>query len=281
VALLGWPVGHSRSPAMHNAAFRELGMDWSYELLGVEPERFAGVVRAMPAEGYAGANVTIPHKLAALAVSDSATGVAERVGAANTLVFAAGRIEADNTDVEGLEAALAERTPGAPGGLACLVMGAGGAGRAAVYALLRGGAASVAVWNRTPDRALALVRRFRSEAPSGLLEAIADPDPSTFDLILNATSVGMARPGGDRAGGEGRDPFKALPVSADELRDQQIVVDLVYRHEGTPLVLAARERGLPCVDGFDVLVHQGAASFRRWTGREAPLEVMRRAARDP
>jgi shikimate dehydrogenase len=266
---------------MQNAAFAAVGLDWTYELLGVEPERFAEVVSGMPADGFVGANVTIPHKLAALEIADSATDVARRVGAANTLVFANGRIEADNTDVAGLEASLAERAPGAPRGMRCLVLGAGGAGRAAVHALLRGGAGSVAVWNRTPERAAELVRSFSSEAGSSKLETAEEPDASTFDLILNATSVGMARPGGDQAEGQGGDSFKALPVSADELRDGQMVVDLVYRPGGTRLALAARERGLRCVDGFDVLVHQGAASFRRWTGREAPLEVMRRAARDP
>ncbi len=281
VALLGWPVGHSRSPAMQNAAFAAAGLDWSYELLGVEPERFDEVVRGMPREGFAGANVTIPHKLAALEIADSATEVAQHVGAANTLTFADGRIEADNTDVAGLEASLAERAPGVPAGMRCLVLGAGGAARAAVYGLLRGSAASVAVWNRTPARAAELVESFRQEAVSQALEAAENPDASTYDLILNATSVGMARPGGDHPGGEVSDPFKALPLSADELRVGQMVVDLVYRPGSTELALAARERGLRCVDGFDVLVHQGAASFRRWTGREAPLEVMRRAARDP
>jgi shikimate dehydrogenase len=266
---------------MHNAAFEAVGLDWSYELLGVEPERFAEVVRSMPAEGFAGANVTIPHKLAALGLADSATDVATAVGAANTLVFEDGRIEADNTDVAGLEASLAERAPGAPAGMRCLVMGAGGAGRAAVYCLARAGAASVAVWNRTPERAVRLVGELRSAAPGGPIETADRPDSSDFDLILNATSVGMARPGGDRAVSAEQSSFKALPVSADELRDGQMVVDLVYRQGGTELVRAAHERGLPYVDGFEVLVHQGAVSFRRWTGMEAPLEVMRRAARDP
>jgi shikimate dehydrogenase len=281
VALLGWPVGHSRSPAMQNAAFRAVGLDWTYEALAVEPERFAEVVRAMPEQGFAGANVTIPHKVAALAVAGSATEIAVRVGAANTLVFGTSGIAADNTDVAGLEASLAERAPGAPDGLGCLVLGAGGAARAAVYALLRGGAARVDVWNRTPARARTLTEDFRAEALAGALAVVEKPDPPAYDLILNATSVGMARAGGDDTPPGGGRPIKGLPVSADELRVRQIVVDLVYRPGGTPLVLAARERGLASVDGFDVLVHQGAASFRRWTGREAPLEVMRRAARDP
>jgi shikimate dehydrogenase len=266
---------------MHNAAFEAVGLDWTYEALGVEPERFDEVVAELPGRGFAGANVTIPHKLAALRLADTASEVAQQVGAANTLVFADGRIHADNTDVDGILVPLGAIAPGAPAGLRCLVMGAGGAGRGAVWALLRGGAASVTVWNRTDERAAALAGDLRAQAPPGGLDAAGRPDAATFDLILNATSVGMARPGGDPAPQAGGDAFKALPVSADELRDRQIVVDLVYRHEGTPLVLAARERGLRCVDGWDVLVHQGAASFRRWTGMEAPLEVMRRAARDP
>jgi shikimate dehydrogenase len=280
VGLLGWPVAHSRSPAMHNAAFRALGLDWRYELVPVEPERFDEVVREMPGRGFAGANVTIPHKLRALAVADSATAVARAVGAANTLVFGSGLISADNTDVEGLLSALRERAPGAPGGMSALVLGAGGAGRAAAYALLTAGCARVAVWNRTPGRARDLaaeLARTGGTAP----EAVERPRGADFDLIVNATSVGMARPGGEGTEDGDAAAFKPLPLSADEFLDRQIVVDLVYRQDGTGLIRAARAHGLCCVDGFDVLVHQGAASFRLWTGREAPRETMSRAARDP
>jgi shikimate dehydrogenase len=279
VGVLGWPVAHSRSPAMHNAAFEELGLDWRYELLPVEPDRFGSFVRELPGRGFVGANVTIPHKLRAFALADVVSDVARATGAANTLRFSEHggepRIEADNTDVAGFLAALRERAPGAPGGMDALVLGAGGAGRGVVYALLAAGAARVAVWNRDPKRARGLVQdldRFRGGAR---LEAVSGADMPQAELLVNATSVGMAteipdHPPDPAAG------VKELPVSADVWGDRQIVVDLVYRQDGTPLARLARSQGVVCVDGFDVLVHQGAASFRLWTGLEAPLGAMRR-----
>jgi shikimate dehydrogenase len=260
---------------MHNAAFRELGLDWRYEAIDVTPERFEQVVRELPSRGFAGANVTIPHKLRALEVADTSSTVAAAVGAANTLVFADGRIHADNTDVEGFLAALRERAPEAPRGARALVLGAGGAGRAVVYALLREGASEVEVWNRHPQRAESLVAELAEHARDTAPAAVALPSLAAKDLLVNATSVGMASPGEPGKTPSDADPFKELPLSADELDDRLIVVDLVYRQDRTPLVRAARARGLRCADGFDVLVHQGAASFRLWTGMQAPLGAMR------
>jgi shikimate dehydrogenase len=279
VGILGWPVSHSRSPAMHNAAFEELGLDWRYQLLPVEPERFDSFVRELPARGFAGANVTIPHKLRALALADRPSAVARATGAANTLRFAEGAIEADNTDVAGFLAALRERAPAAPEGMDALVLGAGGAARAVVYALFEAGAGRVWVWNRTRKRARDLVQDFsqlRGEIP---LEAVEQLPLPRADLLVNATSVGMPH-NQDDPQPETPQSFKELPLSADVLGDRQIVVDLVYRQNGTSLARHARSRGAVCVDGFDVLVHQGAASFRLWTGLEAPLGAMRRGAKD-
>jgi shikimate dehydrogenase len=277
VGVLGWPVEHSRSPAMHNAAFAELGLDWHYELLPVEPDRFESFVRELPDRGFVGANVTIPHKLRALALADQPSEVARATGAANTLVFSGGSIAADNTDVPGFLAALRERAPEAPAGMEALVLGAGGAGRGVVYALLEAGAARVWVWNRHHERAQRLVQDF-SQPGKGRLEAVAAPEVPKEGLIVNATSIGMAKP--DSGAPDAAEGFKELPLSADVGGDRQIVVDLVYRQDGTPLTRLARSRGAVCVDGFDVLVHQGAASFRLWTGREAPLGAMRRGAKD-
>jgi shikimate dehydrogenase len=279
VGVLGFPVEHSRSPAMHNAAFEELGLDWRYEPLPVAPERFDAFVRALPGRGFVGANVTIPHKLRALELADSATEIASATGAANMLTFRAGAIEADNTDVEGFLRALHERAPGAPAGLSATVLGAGGAARAVVFALLREKAARIGVWNRHPERAQELVRKFAPYAGDTALEAVREPDPTGIELLVNATSVGMPKRPEKGASGLNESGFKELPTSADEWGDRLIVVDLVYRQDGTSLVRLARSRGLRCVDGFDVLIHQGAASFRRWTGREAPLEAMRSGAR--
>ena len=152
LGVLGWPVAHSRSPAMHNAALRAVGLTgWRYQRLPVAPELFAETVRALPGAGFAGANVTIPHKEAALALADEATAAARAIGAANTLTFApGGAIAADNTDAPGLLAALGDLRP-----RSALILGAGGSARAVAYALAQAGAA-VAVWNRTPERARAL-----------------------------------------------------------------------------------------------------------------------------
>ena len=280
VALLGHPVAHSRSPAMQNAAFRAAGLDWRYEAIDVAPQDFARVVAALPGRGFAGANVTIPHKLRALRAAHEPTKVARIVGAANTLSFEDGRIRADNTDVEGFLAALRERMPGAPAGMAALVLGAGGAARAVVYALLEAGAARVEVWNRHPERAESLVADLAPVAGGCALASATTPSPAAGDLLVNATSLGMRHAHASPEPGEGDEFFKAVPLSADELDDRLTVVDLVYRQDRTPLLRAAQARGARCVDGFDVLVHQGAASFRTWTGMEAPLGAMRSGATD-
>ena len=153
--VLGFPVGHSRSPAMMNAAFEELGLDWRYVRLPVPPDRFAETVRALPASGYGGASVTIPHKVAANELADERSPAAAAIGAANTLIFSDGRIEADNTDAPAILDALGEEVAGR----SALVLGAGGAGRAAVWAL-RDAGAEVAVWNRTADRAQRLAEEL-------------------------------------------------------------------------------------------------------------------------
>jgi shikimate dehydrogenase len=258
LGVLGWPVAHSRSPAMHNAAFAALGMrDWRYQALPVPPEAFAETVRALEGAGFRGANVTIPHKEAALALADAATPTARAIGAANTLSFAEGRIAADNTDAPGLIAAL----PQPPRGKTALVLGAGGSARAAVWALRDAGAAEVRVWNRTPERARALADALGATQTTSLTPA---------DLLVNCTSVGLLHPSS---------PFKELPLRADALSEYACVVDLVYRPGGTELLRAARDAGAAVVDGLEILVRQGALSFEIWTGSPAPVEAMREAAR--
>jgi len=259
LGVCGWPVAHSRSPAMHEAALAAAGLEgWSYQLLPLPPELFAETVRALPAAGFRGVNVTIPHKHAALALADSASAAAREIGAANTLTFERdGAINADNTDAPGLIAALGERWD--PAGRRVVVLGAGGAARAAVWALLRAGAADVAVWNRTAERARAL---------AGELGGRAVEEPPPAEIVVNCTSVGLA----DRDA-----TFKALPLQADSLGAGSCVVDMVYRDGGTRLLEAARTRGADVIDGLEILVAQGAASFERWTGRTAPREAMRAA----
>jgi shikimate dehydrogenase len=256
LGVCGWPVAHSRSPQMHNAALAAVGLDdWRYVRLPLSPELFAETVRALPAAGFRGVNATIPHKLAALELADRASPAARAIGAANTLTFEDGAIVADNTDALALLAAL----PEPPQGRTALVLGAGGAGRAAAWAL-RSAGADLAIWNRTPERARALA------ADLGV-RAVDAAEPA--DILVNCTSVGLHDP---------EATFKALPLAADELRAGSLVVDMVYRTGGTRLLEVARARGARVVDGLEILVAQGAASFERWTGKEAPREAMREAA---
>jgi shikimate dehydrogenase len=258
LGVCGWPIRHSRSPEMQNAALRSVGLaDWRYMRLPLPPALFAEVVRALPRRGFAGVNVTIPHKEAALELADSATELAAAIGAANTLVFGPdGSIHADNTDAPGLLDALPATHQ--PRGRRALVLGAGGSARAVVHALV-GAGARVSVWNRTPARAADLAARLGAEVAEG---------PVAADIVVNCTSIGLDA-----------DPssFKALPVDADHVGAGCCVVDLVYRDGGTPLLAAARAWGAETVDGREILVAQGAASFERWTGRPAPREAMRRA----
>jgi shikimate dehydrogenase len=260
LGVLGWPVAHSRSPAMHNAALDALGLapEWRYQLLPVPPELLAETVRALPAAGFRGANVTIPHKEAALALAGTATPAAAAIGAANTLSFAPdGTIGADNTDAPGLLAAL----PEPPRGRTALILGAGGSARAAAYALREAGAADVAVWNRTPERA---------EALAADLGVRAVATPGRADLLVNCTAVGLH---------DADATLKDLPLDAEDLGGYACVVDLVYRDGGTALLAAATQAGSTVVDGLEILVHQGALSLQTWTQRRAPIEVMRAAAR--
>lgn len=259
LAVLGHPVSHSRSPAMQSAALTELGlgMEWSYEAIDVTPERLASRVEGMPAAGFVGANVTVPHKAAALALADTLSETAREIGAANTLSFAGGEVRADNTDAGGLLAAL----PASPAGDRALVLGAGGAARAIVWALL-GEGAGVAVWNRTELRSRNLCADLGGEP-------VSRPDPAEYALIVNSTAVGLG----------GEDPFAELPLSEEGFAPGQTVVDMVYDDEPTQLLAAAAAAGAKTVDGIEVLVRQGARSLQIWTGCEPPLDVMRAAAR--
>jgi shikimate dehydrogenase len=215
--------------------------------------------------------VTIPHKHAALALATHASQAAREIGAANTLTFAEdGSIAAENTDAPGLIAAL-ERLPDVPAHPRALVLGAGGSARAAAWALREAGASSVAVWNRTPERALTLARELGVEAV---------PAPRAADLLVNCTSVGLQAPVGVERSATDGEALNQLGLTFDQVGEYSYVVDLVYRPGPTALLAAAAAHGARTVDGLDVLVAQGALSFELWTGRRAPLEVMRRAVRE-
>lgn len=270
LAVLGRPIGHSLSPTMQAAAFRALGIDsdWTYEAIELSPEGFAAGVAELRELGYVGANVTVPHKRAALAIADDASAAAREIGAANTLSFAPAGVRADNTDAPGLIAAL----PFDPDGARALLLGAGGAARAAAWAL-KGAAARVAVHNRTAARGAELARDLGVDAV-----VFDGPLPlADYDVLVNATSVGLAHAaGGPPATADGSD-LEALGIEADELSDRLVVVDLVYGSSPTELAEAASRAGATVVDGREILVRQGAASFHIWTGLEPPLEAMRAA----
>jgi shikimate dehydrogenase len=260
LAVLGHPVAHSRSPAMHSAALAELGLagEWSYEAIDLAPDEFEPRVRAMEGEGFVGANVTVPHKGAALSLADTLSETAREIGAANTLSFAAGEVHADNTDAQGLLEAL----PAAPAGRRTLVLGAGGAARAVVWALVREGA-EVEVWNRTAPRA----RHLCAELGGRPVEA---PHAAGYELIVNTSAAGM----------RGEDPFAELPLEPGGFAAGQTVVDLVYGDSPSRLLAVAEAAGATPVDGVEVLARQGALSLEIWTGRTPSLDVMRNAARD-
>ncbi len=237
VGLLGDPVAGSLSPRLQNAAFAAAGLDWAYVPLPVAAERLADAVRGLVALGFAGANVTIPHKRAVVELCDELDPVAERAGSVNTLVLRGGRVLGSSTDGEAVTAAIEAA------GARCLVLGAGGAAHAVIAALWDAGAAAVEV----------VSRRDPGWPPSG----------EHADVIVNATPV--------------RD--EAIVT----LRPAQQVVDLAYRADGHPTALISAALLAGCarvVDGLEVLVRQGAASFERWTGVPAPVEAMRAALRD-
>jgi shikimate dehydrogenase len=260
VGLIGRPVSHSLSPRMQNAAFAAAGLDWAYVPLPVEPSRLETAVEALAALGFRGANVTIPHKIAVLSFCDELDPVAERCGSVNTLVVEEGRVVGSSTDGQAVVGAVEAE------GARALVLGAGGAAQAVATALADTGCASLRIAARSPENAHALALRLRGLVPERPVSAAEGWPPAAGDddLVVNATPVADA------------------PLV--DLGGVRQAVDLAYRRDGgeTAVVAAARAAGCErVVDGLDVLVAQGAASFARWTGLEPPLDAMRAAVRRP
>ncbi len=256
LGVAGFPVAHSRSPAIHAAALAELGLDWRYVKVPVPPELLAETVCALPRSGFRGLNVTVPHKEAALALADSRSEAAAAIGAANTLTFAeGGAIAADNTDAPGFLAALGQDVRG----VEAVVLGAGGSARAVAWALADAGAARVTVVNRTRARAAALAADLGVEAGDV---------PARGDLLVNCTTVGLEP-------GSSEEAVAALGLAGRA--PPAVVVDLVYADDPTPVQRWASAGGARFVAGREVLVRQGALSLELWTGRAAPVEAMRAA----
>ena len=267
VGVIGWPIAHSVSPAMHNAAFRALGLDWCYVPFPVRPERLSQALAGVRGLGLGGINVTVPHKQALLALVDELTPEARAVGAVNTVVVKGETLTGHNTDVGGFLRALGDAGCDAKG-LSALVLGAGGAARAVVYALARVGA-QVTLLNRTASRAHDLAREFAALGAGARLEAgpldeqaLRRAAPRAH-LIVNTTPLGMWPEV------EASPWLEGVPFPADAL-----LFDLVYNPRETRLMRQARTEGARAVDGLRMLVHQGAEAFELWTGVHPPIEVM-------
>jgi shikimate dehydrogenase len=250
--VIGWPVEHSRSPLIHNYWIRELGLDAEYRREAVSPEQFAEFVQRLSEHGYVGANVTLPHKEAALRLSEPDER-ARAVGAANTLWLDDGVLRATNTDVQGFAANLDATAPGWDRALdKALIVGAGGAARAVVFALLERGVKSIHVVNRNFERAAALRNVFGERIEAHVFEE-ANALLAGAGLLVNATTLGMA----------GQPP---LELALTRLPETAVVADIVYSPLETALLKCARERGLQVVDGLGMLLHQAVGGFARWFG---------------
>lgn len=277
LGVIGWPVAHSLSPAMHNAAFAALGLNWAYLPLPVRPERLEAACRGLVALGFAGANVTVPHKEAVLPFLTELTPAAQAIGAVNVLIARPdGTLLGDNSDADGFRRDLEAKTASRRGDTSfvtwlarqtALVIGAGGAAKAIVYALARAGT-PVMVLNRHPARAAALTVSIAKHFPGHWLRNGRWPDdlPTVAPgatLVINATSLGMA-------------PLVEMTPWPAELllRPAQVVYDVVYTPLRTRFLAQAEAAGALAINGMGMLVQQGALAFGAWTGRPAPISVM-------
>ena len=253
--LIGWPAAHSRSPLIHHYWLRKLDITGGYSIEAVPPEEFATFIRRLPARGFVGANITIPHKERALALS-LPDARARAVGAANTLWIEAGELRSTNTDVEGFINNLDACAAGWDEAREVLVLGAGGAARAVVFGLLERGVKCVHLANRTPERAKALAEQFGSNVRPVAWDGIAEMLPRV-KLLVNTTALGM-------------DGQPSLDIDVGLLPQEAVVADLVYVPLETALLAAAKARGLRTADGLGMLLHQAVRGFELWF-RQRPL----------
>jgi shikimate dehydrogenase len=262
VGVLGWPIEHSLSPTIHNAAFDALGLDWTYVALPVADGTIPEAVRGLAALGFAGANVTMPHKEAVADAVDRSSEDAAALHAVNTIEFTGGAVIGHNTDAPGFARFLQTDAAFDPAGRTALVYGAGGAARACALALARAGLTRLVVALRVPARAARLASALAGFATQVQTIALDDAPTSDADLIVNATPLGAHR--------------ETLPLPP--LGPTTVAVDLLYRPSMTPLVRSVRAAGGSAFGGLGLLLHQAALSFEIWTAMEPPLEVMSAAA---
>ena len=253
------PAGHTRSPRMHNAAYRALGIDAAYLAFDVPPDQLRAAISGIRALGLRQLAVSIPHKVEVMQYLDEIDEQAQRIGAVNTVTLSAGRLLGSNTDWIGSNRALERETSLA--GKQAVVLGAGGAARAIVFGLIAQGA-KVRVLNRTVERAQSLAEDLSAEGAGSL----ADLGELAYDVLVNATSIGLRS--------------DTSPVPAEQLRADAVIMDAVYDPEETRLLREARERGAIPIQGKWMLIHQAAEQLRAWTGEEAPIEVLEKAFDD-
>ncbi len=269
VGVIGDPVEHSCSPPMHNAAFKELGMDYVYVPFHVKPEHLRSAIEGFKALNVAGINVTLPHKKAVLSLMDSVSKEAELIGAVNTLVFKEGMVEGHNTDARGFIASLRDYGISDFKGKKAVVLGAGGGAQAVIVGLAMEGVDKIIIANRTKEKAIDLARSLSSKTMVkmegvSLSDNILRDYISESDLLVSTITASM-------------DTRIQLVVDPDWLHQELVVCDIVYIPPDTNLLKAASERGLKTIGGMGMLVHQGAISFQLWTGVKPPIETMRKA----
>ena len=274
LGIFGWPVAHSKSPQMHESAARAIGIELRYERFEVTPDDLADEVRRQHEAGIDGYNLTVPHKEAIMELLDEVVPAARAIGAVNTVVRADGRYVGHNTDAPGLVRSLQEA--GVPVDEArVVVLGAGGAARAAVVGLSDAGAAEITVLSRRPEQSEALASSLVDHVESSL-EGAALSEASwyfeTATLVVQATSATLG------SNARAQEFATALPI--DALPADAAVVDMVYQPLETTVLVRAEERGLSVVNGLGMLLHQGAIAFEMWTGFEPPIDVMRSALSD-
>lgn len=274
VGLIGWPISHSLSPAMHNAAFAELGLNWHYSLFPTKSSDLESLLKNWDPNNLVGANVTMPHKQTIIPYLDQLTNDARIIGAVNTVHVKAGKFVGYNTDGIGFLNALKE-SGYKPEGMRVALLGAGGAARAACYSLAQAGADRITVVNRTFEHGVRLVNDMSEHFPACSLEykplslETLEQLSVNVDLLVNATSVGMHPDVGDSLWPEN------LTIS-----DKTICYDVIYKPIHTLFLRQAQNSGHPTINGLGMLVHQGVAAFRIWTGQNAPLETMKEACLD-
>ncbi|GEN34605.1 MULTISPECIES: shikimate dehydrogenase [Aneurinibacillus] len=270
--LFGHPVGHSLSPLMHNRAFAELGVNFHYAAFDIDPGQVREAVAAIRALGLRGVNVTIPYKVAVMDYLDEVEEEAKAIGAVNTIVNEGGKLIGYNTDGRGFVRSLIEETGIDVKRQSAILVGAGGAARGVAVSLLRAGLPSLAIANRTEEKAERLAEQLQAMNPQARIAAlpmkeIADA-LTDATLLVQTTSIGM------------HPNIDASPVAAEALHERLLVSDLIYNPLETKLLRDAKEKGARIHHGLGMFIYQGALSFEYWTGQPAPVEAMRKAVSD-